>query len=127
MTTNNTTITILINDKPVTLPTRARTMVTCTGFVADLTRAQARAMRLPGARSRKAYYYTVSPDGEVERWINGYGGPVARVHVIPEHVAAVLRGHRIASAQISAHGCDRYSVQAWDRAHNLVEDYSWQD
>jgi hypothetical protein len=55
-----------------------RTYTTCTGYVAWLTAAEAKALRLAGYSTGR-YSYSVDMSGDIERWINGYGGWIARV------------------------------------------------
>lgn len=55
-----------------------RTCDTCTGYIAWLTAAEAKALRLAGYSTGR-YSYSIDMAGTVERWVNGYGGAIARV------------------------------------------------
>jgi hypothetical protein len=55
-----------------------RTCNTVTGFVAWLTQGEAKRLKLDGYSTGR-YSYSVDMSGQVERWINGYGGYVATV------------------------------------------------
>ena len=55
--------------------TSARTMNTVTGQHVWLTQTEARKLRLPGSYQKK-YSFSICPNGQVERWVNGFGGVV---------------------------------------------------
>jgi hypothetical protein len=55
-----------------------RTYNTCTGFVVWLTAAEAKVMKLQG-HSTGRYSYSVDMAGNIERWVNGYGGKITSV------------------------------------------------
>ena len=56
----------------------ARTYNTCTGFIAWLTNAEAKRLKLDGYSTGR-YSYSVDMGGTVERWVNGYGGYVTKI------------------------------------------------
>lgn len=70
-----TTVTLHNGRKTTVTP---RTYNTSTGWIVWLTQAEARTMRLP-RYSAQRYSYSVDLQGQVERWINGYGGVIAKV------------------------------------------------
>ena len=72
---SGTEVTISTGRRAAVLP---RTMGTCTGWVVWLTDREAKNMRLSG-HSTGRYSYSVDMAGKVERWINGYGGYIAKV------------------------------------------------
>ena len=55
-----------------------RTWNTCTGYVAWLTESEAKSMKLDGYSTGR-YSYSVDMAGNIERWVNGYGGKIASV------------------------------------------------
>ena len=73
--TNSTTVTLHTGRKA---QVTARTSNTNTGWIVFLTNAEAKKMRLSGYSTGR-YAYSVALDGTVERWVNGYGGKIAKV------------------------------------------------
>lgn len=70
------TVVILHSGRKTTLS--PRTYNTCTGFVAWLTRAEVKQLKLSG-HSTGRYSYSVDTAGTVERWVNGYGGYLTKI------------------------------------------------
>lgn len=69
----NTTATILNRTTRIS----PRTYNTHTGWIVWLTKTEAKALKLRGYTS--GYSYSVDLNGNVERWVNGYGGYVAKI------------------------------------------------